>query len=126
MDPYIHARMLELYCKAQNASCSAHVLEYNLYASAVMNGHITWGTHLHAVACRQNIWQPQPTKCVWCEKKNGARHMLEECRYRDIVLYVLYSKLAVLIPDILPSWTQCIPTPADCGYNVGVQPYSYM
>ena len=110
MDSYIHARLPELYCKVQNTEFKVPAPEYT---PTVMNGHITWSTHFHTIACRQSMWQPQPSKCMWCGKKNAIRHMLEEFAYRDIVMYVWYPKLAVMVRDILPPWKQCIPTP--CG-----------
>ena len=110
-DKYVHTKLTELYCKSHDVEYCAPQPVYDLYANALMNGHIQWNTHLHTVACRQGIWQPNPAQCIWCGMQNTSRHMCEECPYRDVILYLVYSKLAVMIPDVIPSWKHCIPTP---------------
>ena len=110
-DKYVHTKLTELYCKSHDVEYCAPQPVYDLYANALMNGHIQWNIHLHTVACRQGIWQPNPAQCIWCGMQNTSRHMCEECPYRDVILYLVYSKLAVMIPDVIPSWKHCIPTP---------------
>ena len=75
-----------------------------------MHGEILWYVHLWAVCVRHCTHSFKHT-CSLCGQGVTPTHLFEECPFAMWYALHVHTKLALLIPGLLPSWKHYIPTP---------------
>ena len=88
------------------------------YETLVMHGMVTWSLHLHTVARRPRLWAPWKGLCTYRSGPQVGTHLRDRCPLRGFYLYYLYIKLALWIPEVIPTWRQTVPTPWGVWFQV--------
>ena len=104
---HVHLKYAEQYAVPPPKEKS-HLL---LYEEMVMTGMISWNTHLQTVACRQALWRPSVGVCPLCTSVNTGNHMLDTCPLRNFVHWYIPIKFLLWLPEVVPQWKDCTPTP---------------
>ena len=97
-----------LFCQAQQVTHAPYDTGYDLYEEVVMHGEIAWDVHLWTVSVRHQL---HTFVCNLCGQTMSAWHIFDDCPYVVWHAWYVHIKPSILIPNLVPSWRHCVPTP---------------
>ena len=83
---------------------------FNVYASLVMRGGLTWREHLRCVALRNDVCPSTPSQCFLCHSAWSTHHVPHTCPFRSFFWCCLYTRLAEAISKHVSQWAEDMPT----------------
>ena len=59
----------------------------------------------------QALWRLSVDVCPFCASPNVGNHILDTCPLTDFVHWYLHIKVSLWLPEVVPQWKDCTPTP---------------